>query len=38
MFLFDKKEFDLIDLLTAGGEVTLANVLLILFVSCIAGL
>lgn len=36
--MFDKKEFDLIDLLTAGGEVTLANVLLILFVSCIAGL
>lgn len=38
MFLFDKKEFDLIELLTAGGEVTLTNMLLILFVSCVVGL
>ena len=38
MFLFDKKDFDLIDLLTSGGEVTLTNTLIILFVSCLAGL
>lgn len=38
MFLFDKKEFDLIDLLTAGGEVSLTNTLIILFVACIVGL
>ncbi len=38
MFLFDKKEFDLTELLMSGGEVTITEMLLSLIVAIVAGL